>query len=209
VTAGSIRRTIHLLIVEAAVELILGEPEKAVSAGVVLIDVRLALQAGNTEAEPSIARGVTMASEMSMSRSAGRRTPIELAAVVVGATFLLVGILGFVPGVTQNLDAIEFAGHESGAELLGLFQVSILHNIVHLLFGVAGVVAARTIGGSRAYLIGGGLIYAVLAVYGMVIDKISDANFVPLNEADDWLHVGLAAGMILLGLALSRDNARS
>jgi hypothetical protein len=149
-----------------------------------------------------------MASEMSMSRSADRRTPIEVAATVVGATFLLVGILGFIPGVTQNFDSMEFAGHESRAELLGIFQVSILHNIVHLLFGLAGLAAARTIGGARTFLIGGGLIYGALALYGLLIDKTSDANFVPMNDADDWLHVALSAGMLLLGLTLSRDYAK-
>ena len=137
------------------------------------------------------------------SRTTTERSAIELAAMAVGATFLLVGILGFVPGVTQNFDTIEFAGHGSGAELLGLFQVSILHNIVHLLFGVAGLAAARAISTARSYLIGGGLIYGALGLYGMVIDRMSDANFVPMNDADNWLHIGLAAGMIILGLALS------
>jgi len=140
-------------------------------------------------------------------RTAAARPPVELAAAAVGATFLLVGILGFVPGVTQNFDAMEFAGDGSGAELLGIFQVSILHNIVHLLFGIAGLAAAKTIAASRSYLIGGGLIYGALGVYGMVIDRMSEANFVPVNEADNWLHIGLAAGMILFGLVLSPRTA--
>jgi hypothetical protein len=131
-----------------------------------------------------------------------RRSPLELASLIVGATFLLVGVLGFIPGVTQNYDAMEVAGHESGAELLGIFQVSILHNIVHLLFGVLGIAAARAASSARTYLVGGGALYVGLWLYGMVIDKISDANFVPVNEADDWLHLGLGAGMLLLGLAL-------
>lgn len=130
------------------------------------------------------------------------QSPLTLASLVVGGVFLLVGILGFVPGLTQNLDAIEFAGHDSGAKLLGLFQVSVLHNVVHLLFGVAGLVAARAAASARAFLIGGGIIYGVLWAYGLVIDKTSDANFVPLNQADDWLHFVLAAGMIGLGLVL-------
>jgi hypothetical protein len=132
----------------------------------------------------------------------GRRSTLELASLIVGATFLLVGVLGFIPGITQNYDAMEFAGHESGAELLGIFQVSILHNIVHLLFGVIGIAAARAAGTARSFLVGGGALYVGLWLYGMVIDKISDANFVPVNEADDWLHLGLGAGMLLLGLAL-------
>ena len=56
--------------------------------------------------------------------------------------FLLVGVLGFVPGITTDYDSMTFADHESGAELLGIFQVSVLHNIVHLLFGVGGLWAA-------------------------------------------------------------------
>ncbi|HYH51990.1 MAG TPA: DUF4383 domain-containing protein [Acidimicrobiia bacterium] len=148
-----------------------------------------------------------MARSDAITRTGTGRPAIELAALAVGATFTLVGILGFIPGVTQNYDAMEFAGHESGAELLGLFQVSVLHNAVHLLFGLAGFLAARTIAGARTYLVGGGLVYAALAIYGMVIDRISDANFVPVNDADNWLHVGLAAGMIVLGLALSPRSA--
>gem|GEM_PF-147579 len=133
-------------------------------------------------------------------------TLTQRAAALVGATFLLVGILGFVPGVTTNLDEIEFAGHESGAELLGLFQVSVLHNIVHLLFGVAGLVMARRHPAARAYLIGGGAIYLGLWIYGLLTDHDSDANFVPLNTADDWLHFGLGVGMIGLGVLTSRGR---
>jgi hypothetical protein len=105
---------------------------------------------------------------------------------------------------------MEFAGHESEAELLGLFQVSVLHNIVHLLFGVAGLVLARSIGGARSFLIGGGIIYLVLWIYGLAIDHDSTANFVPLNDADNWLHFLLGAGMIALGLVLGpRRDTRS
>lgn len=132
------------------------------------------------------------------------RTPIQKAAMSVGAVFLLVGVAGFIPGITSNYDQMQFAGHESEALLLGIFQVSILHNIVHLAFGAWGLAAARSAGGSKTFLVGGGVIYAVLWIYGMVIDKDSAANFVPLNSADDWLHLVLAVGMVGLGLALGR-----
>lgn len=69
--------------------------------------------------------------------------------MAVGAVFLLVGILGFIPGVTTDHDTLTFAGHESGAKLIGLFNVSILHNIVHLLFGIAGIAMARTANTAR------------------------------------------------------------
>jgi hypothetical protein len=133
------------------------------------------------------------------------RNALRTAALLVGAVFLLVGLLGFVPGITSHYGDLGAAGHESTAKLLGVFQVSVLHNIVHLLFGVAGVVLSRTNDGSRAYLIGGGVIYLVLWIFGLVIDKTSDANFVPVNSADDWLHFVLGVGMIGLGVALSRN----
>lgn len=132
------------------------------------------------------------------------RTPVQLAALVVGAVFLLVGILGFIPGITTDYDMLEWAGHESGAKLLGIFEVSVLHNIVHLLFGVVGIAAARAVASAKWYLIIGGIVYLVLWLYGLVIDKDSDANFVPLNTADNWLHLVLGVVMIALGVALTR-----
>lgn len=134
------------------------------------------------------------------------RSPIRLAALVVGAVFLLVGILGFIPGITTDYDTLTFAGHHSDAKLFGLFAVSGLHNIVHLLFGVAGIAMARLAGTARLFLIGGGVIYLALWIYGLIIDQSSDANFIPVNTADNWLHFGLGVGMVALGVVLARRN---
>ncbi len=134
-------------------------------------------------------------------------TPVQVAATLIGAVFLLVGVLGFIPGITTDYDSLGAAGHESHAKLLGIFQVSVLHNIVHLLFGAAGLALARTAASARAFLIGGGVIYLVLWLYGLIIDKTSPANFVPLNTADDWLHFVLGLGMIALGVVLGRRPA--
>lgn len=129
-------------------------------------------------------------------------TLLQKAALVVAATFALVGVLGFIPGITTDYDQMEFIGHESGAELLGIFAVSVLHNLVHLLFGIVGFALARTWNGARAFLIGGGAVYLVLTIYGLLVDRHEDANFVPLNDADNWLHLALGIGMIALGLLL-------
>ncbi|GGL50907.1 DUF4383 domain-containing protein [Planomonospora parontospora] len=137
------------------------------------------------------------------------RSQLQLAARVVGIVFLLVGVLGFIPGITSNVDQLEFAGHQSDAMLLGIFEVSILHNIVHLLFGVAGLALSRTWSGARNFLIGGGAVYLLLWLYGLLIPHDSSANFVPLNTADNWLHFFLGLGMIGLGVALSRRRATS
>lgn len=134
--------------------------------------------------------------------TAGTKTNLQKAAMVIGVIFLLVGILGFVPGITTNYDQLGFAGHESEAYLLGVFQVSALHNIVHLLFGIAGIAMARTHSGAFNYLLWGGIIYLVLFIYGLIVSPDSAANFVPLNSADNWLHIGLTIIMVGLALAL-------
>lgn len=144
---------------------------------------------------------------MANSPSARSRSPVQLAAALVGAVFLVVGVLGFVPGITSNVGSITFAGQESEAMLLGVFQVSILHNVVHLLFGVAGLAMSGTASGARTFLIAGGAVYLVLWLYGLLVAQTSGLNFVPVNTADDWLHLGLGAGMLLLGIMLGRSVA--
>ncbi|MER7622937.1 DUF4383 domain-containing protein [Streptomyces sp. NPDC126503] len=138
--------------------------------------------------------------------SRNARTPVQQAALLVGAVFLLVGILGFIPGITTDYDTMKFASHDSEAKLLGVFQVSILHNLVHLAFGVAGVAMARTAAAARTFLLAGGAVYLVLWLYGLLVDHHSSANFVPLNTADDWLHFVLGLGMIALGALLGRRH---
>lgn len=140
-------------------------------------------------------------------RTTRLKTRLQTASQAVGAVFLLVGILGFIPGITSNYDSLGFAGHGSVALLLGIFQVSVLHNIVHLLFGVAGLLMARTHSQARTFLLYGGVIYLVLWVYGLLVGHDTPANFVPVNNADNWLHLILGAGMIALAVLLSRNTA--
>lgn len=132
---------------------------------------------------------------------------LKLAATVVAATFVLVGIAGFIPGLTTDAGDLHFAGPHEGSEskpeLLGLFHVSVLHNLVHLGFGLVGLALARSVRGASSYLIGGAIVYGLVFVYGLVVDQDSDANFLPINDADNVLHAGLTAGMLLLGLLLT------
>ena len=123
------------------------------------------------------------------------RTLAQTLALIFGATFLLVGILGFIPGITSDYGDMAFAGEGSDAKLLGIFEVSILHNIVHLLFGV-GILAARRHDTARQYLLYSGIIYTLLFIYGLFVGDDDDANFVPMNNADDVLHLLLAAGLL-------------
>jgi hypothetical protein len=131
------------------------------------------------------------------------RTPVQAAAMLVSVVFVIVGILGFIPGIATDAPG-KFVGDDSDAELLGIFQTSILHNIVHLAFGLVGLALARTVDGARTYLIGGGIVYLALGVLGIV----GGADWLPTNTADQWLHFALGAGMITIGFVLGREMRR-
>lgn len=136
---------------------------------------------------------------------AGPKPRIQAVAAAVAALFVLLGVLGFIPGVTTHYGDLTFAGHHTETKLLGLFQVSILHNLLHLLFGLVGLVLARRLAGARLFLAGGGAVYLGLWLYGFAIDRETAANFVPVNDADNWLHLFLGFGMLAVGLLLSND----
>ena len=137
---------------------------------------------------------------MAVSTTTGpRRTALQTAALGVGVLFVIVGIAGFIPGITQNAPG-DFMGENSPGSILDAFQTSILHNLVHLLFGVVGIVLARTWDGARKYLIGGGLVYLVLWLIGM----FSAMDWLPADVTDHWLHFVLGLLMLALGFVLSR-----
>ena len=131
------------------------------------------------------------------------RSSAQLVALLFGAVFLLAGVAGFIPGLTTHYGDLGFAGEGSDAKLLGVFQVSVLHNLMHLAFGVAGVAMGRTVTGARTYLVGGGTIYLVLWILGLVVlGGAGKGNFIPVNNPDNWLHLGFALAMLGLGLLL-------
>lgn len=133
------------------------------------------------------------------------RPAVQKVALAAAALFALIGVLGFIPGITTHYGELTFAGHHSEAKLLGVFQVSVLHNLVHLLFGLVGLVMARRLAGARVFLAGGGALYLVLWLYGFAIDRDTAANFVPVNDADNWLHLVLGFGMLAAGLLLNNS----
>lgn len=115
-------------------------------------------------------------------------------ATVVALTFLAVGIAGFIPGLTTDLEHLEPVGRhtesQAQAELLGLFHVSMLHNLIHIATGLAGLVAATSARAGASFRLMGGVLYGVVLIYGLAVDQSSPANFLPVNDADNWLHAG-------------------
>ncbi|THV42797.1 DUF4383 domain-containing protein [Glycomyces buryatensis] len=128
--------------------------------------------------------------------------PVQDGAVIVGLAFVIVGVLGFLPGITTGFDGITFAGHESEAQLFGIFEVSVLHNLVHLFLGLLGMFMSWYVAGARLFLLGGGLLYLLLGIYGFFVGGSDAGNFLPMNTADDWLHVGFGVAMVALGVLL-------
>lgn len=106
------------------------------------------------------------------------------------------------PRITSNYDQLSVIDPDSQAELLGLFEVSVVHNIVHLVFGVAGLlaVARASASASVSFLVGGGILCAGMFVYGLLVEQGSDLDILPMTDTDNFLHLGLSIGMILLGV---------
>jgi uncharacterized protein DUF4383 len=127
---------------------------------------------------------------------------VQGAALLVAGGFLVIGVLGFIPGVTTDYGLLDWAGPHSGAKLFGVFAVSGLLNVIHLISGVVGLALARTYAASRAYFLGGGLVYLAIWLHGWLMGRGS-ASLLAVNNPDNWLHFGLGVGMVLLGITLA------
>ena len=113
-------------------------------------------------------------------------------AMLFGVVFLAIGALGFVPSlVTASPHPPGMTMNQGYGLLLGLFPVNLLHNVAHLLFGAWGVLS-RTTGAARNYFRGVALIYAVLAVMGLIPATSTTFGLSPLHGNDIWLHGALA-----------------
>ena len=124
---------------------------------------------------------------------------IRRTAQVAATVFLVIGVSGFVPGLTTHLDQLSFAG-QSGALLLGIFGVSVLHNLIHVVFAIIGFALARELDGARVYLVGGGAVYLALFITGLLIQHDGSAGVLPGNDVGSWLHFGFAVVMIAVGV---------
>lgn len=116
--------------------------------------------------------------------------------MLFGLVFLAVGILGFVPGVTKD------------EMLLGIFHVNAVHSIVHIVSGAVFLFASMAgAGPARLWFKVFGLIYAVVAVMGFMNPTGPLLGMISNNPATTWLHVGLAAAMLLIGFAAPKQTA--
>jgi hypothetical protein len=122
------------------------------------------------------------------------RTPAQVYALVFGATLLIVGIVGFF--VDSSFDT---GSGVQGDDLI-VFEVNGWHNLVHIASGLLGLALMGTAAGARAYALGFGAVYLVVTIWGF-IDGSDVLGLIPVNSADNWLHVAIAVTGILAGLA--------
>ncbi len=119
---------------------------------------------------------------------------IQKLGAIFGVVFMLAAIAGLIaPGGM----AMQPTDPTTAAKALGVFPVNLLHNVVHLAFGIWALAASRSWGGSKQFFVVGGYIYIVLTVLGF----LSPAGFglVPLGGADIGLHCLLGVVMLAIG----------
>jgi hypothetical protein len=127
------------------------------------------------------------------------RSLAQKVALIFGVVFILVAVGGFITPGGMGMEAnIETAPRE-----LGLFPINLLHNLVHLLFGIWGVLASRTHPAARTYCRVGGVIYLVLMVLGFVAPDTF--GLIPIGGNDIWLHALL--GLVLAGVGFTSRDA--
>lgn len=124
---------------------------------------------------------------------------LKKAAMATGAVFVLIGILGFVPGITMDSDGIK--------KLLGIFQVNGVHNLVHIVSGLAFLAASQQERFSRMAFQAMGVVYALVTVIGfMVGDGGSVLGLFHVNTADNLLHLVLTAAFLYFGFGMPAER---
>jgi hypothetical protein len=146
----------------------------------------------------------------------GRRrglTPAQWYCLLVGLSLLLAGVFGFLAdasfdtGGTADTDRLGNAdGQVQGDGFLG-FEVNAWHNIVHLLSGLVLLAAFRRRGPAKTVALAFGVVYGVVATIGL-IDGSDVLGIIPVNGADNILHIALSALGILTALMSRGDDHR-
>jgi hypothetical protein len=128
------------------------------------------------------------------------RTPAQWYAYLVGATLLLVGIIGFFAD-----SGFDTGNNVQGDELLGIFEVNAWHNLVHIASGLLLLAAAPKRASAKAITLIFGIAYGAVTIYGL-IDGSDVLGLFPVNPADNVLHIALSAVAILAAMASDADD---
>jgi len=134
--------------------------------------------------------------------------------MILGVIFVVVGICGFIPGLNQMHEHntgggvdLTVTGPGTG-HLLGLFHVNVLHNAVHLLFGVMGILMSRDLGTARLYCRIVAIAYGLLAIMGILPQPFRNTfGLVPIEGNDVWLHALIALACAYFGFIAPAVNS--
>lgn len=109
-------------------------------------------------------------------------------ALIIGIVYLLVGIMGFVPGLLHETVHSGVTVNSFEGDLLGIFPVNVLHSLVHLVVGALGVASYRSFAGSRTFARGLAIFYGLLAIMGLIPGLNTTFGLIPISGNDIWLH---------------------
>jgi hypothetical protein len=127
-------------------------------------------------------------------------------ALIVGIVYVLIGILGFLPGLTTPPPpaAPDLAVDAGYGYLLGLFPINVLHNLVHLGVGVLGLVGYSSFSRARTFARGLAVFYGLLAIMGLIPFLRTTFGLIPIFGHDIWLHAVTAIAAAYFGFKGSR-----
>ena len=123
---------------------------------------------------------------------------LQKASMAFGVVFVLIGLLGFVPGVTIDAD-------NGNKLLLGIFEVNTVHNLVHIASGVVALIAATSASYARLYFQVFGVVYGLVTVLGFMMSPV--LGLIPVNHADNLLHVVITVAALYLGFLFKQHAA--
>ncbi|BBA32978.1 uncharacterized protein sS8_1013 [Methylocaldum marinum] len=134
---------------------------------------------------------------------------VQTFAKVFGIFYLIVGILGFIPGLVQPIIGGPPLSIEAGyGKLLGLFPVNLIHNLVHIGIGIWGILAARSIPRAVNFARANAVLFGVLFLLGIIPATNTLFGLAPIYGGDAWLHLLSAAVAAYFGFAAgAREHA--
>ncbi|MBD2256192.1 DUF4383 domain-containing protein [Pseudanabaena sp. FACHB-2040] len=130
-------------------------------------------------------------------------------ALIAGVLYILVGLMGFVPGMVAPPGTGPDLAVDTGyGYLLGIFPINLLHNLVHLAVGVWGLTSYRGYGAARAFAKGLAIFYGVLAIMGLIPGLNTTFGLIPIFGHDVWLHALTALVAAYFGFSKPQRNQR-
>jgi len=137
------------------------------------------------------------------------KKPGQYFALIIGIMFVLMGVMGFIPAFvkepTATPDMVNLGFTTGYGYLLGLFPINVLHNVVHLLVGILGILASIALDSSRLYSGVLALFYGVLTIMGLFPPTMSSFGLIPIFGNDVWLHAITAAIATYFGFIAKPD----